>query len=253
MKLSRRKFIKIASGIFIPTPALLAQYWVPTPPSNPGPTGIEIINGLVLGYPFNGNTNDNSGNGYNGTATGSPGYVSGVPGSPISTQAISLNGSTQYVTSQSTTAFGSSSSATFTAWVYSLGNQSVYSSIVESRAGSNGAAGLCVSGSGTTNTLTGLWTNTASEYNATTGLVILNNAWNFVAGVVSASGVTVYLGASSTLISETITSQTLTGAWSIGNDSAVGSRLWNGYIEDVRVYNRNLSSTEISRIFNFTG
>lgn len=47
---------------------------------------------LIAHWPLNGNTNDISGNNWNGTLKGSPTYVNGKIG-----QAISLNGSTQYV------------------------------------------------------------------------------------------------------------------------------------------------------------
>ena len=49
--------------------------------------------GQAAHYPFDGNANDVSGNGNNGTAVGSPTYVAGIQG-----QAINFNGSSQYVT-----------------------------------------------------------------------------------------------------------------------------------------------------------
>ena len=47
---------------------------------------------LIAHWPLNGNTNDISGNLWNGNLMGSPTYTNGKIG-----QAVSLNGSTQYV------------------------------------------------------------------------------------------------------------------------------------------------------------
>ena len=47
---------------------------------------------LVARFTFDGNANDSSGNGYNGTINGAPTYVAGVDG-----QAINFNGTTDYV------------------------------------------------------------------------------------------------------------------------------------------------------------
>ena len=53
----------------------------PTPAPPPPPSGLNT--GLVAYYPFDGNANDASGNGYNATLMNSPSFVKGVAGSAI--------------------------------------------------------------------------------------------------------------------------------------------------------------------------
>ena len=80
---------------------------------------------LVARYAFEGDATDSSGNGNNGTPTGNPPFVSGR----IGNQAISLNGTNQYVTvpisvrTNFTIAFwvNTTASSTGTVWTTGLG------------------------------------------------------------------------------------------------------------------------------------
>lgn len=209
----------------------------------------NLNTGLVGHWTFDGkdmvnNGTDSSGQGNNGDLEG--GATTTVPG--VSGQALSFDGSTQYVNIPSTTGFGNNY-ATFTAWIYSNANQPTYSSIISSNDGSE--IGLRVSGSGT-NQITAGWSNIGGEYDASTGLVIPNGKWTFVAGVINPTNITVYMNASSFVITQTNNSRSLAGqVWFIGKDSSPG-RFWNGAIDDVRIYNRALSPQEIAQLYNLS-
>jgi hypothetical protein len=68
----------------------------------------------VFDYYFNGNANDNTGN-WNGTTVGSPGYATGQDG--IANHAISLNGSSQYVTISTFNSLANASSFSMATWI----------------------------------------------------------------------------------------------------------------------------------------
>lgn len=89
-----------------------------------------------------------------------------------------------------------------------------------------------------------------------TGPVVPNSTWAFVAATRNASGVTLYVGSNNTLATP------LTVSGSPKNASSTGSPLWIGQqqgpgnvhphseIDEVEVFNRALTKTEIQAIFN---
>jgi hypothetical protein len=211
-----------------------------------------LSSGLVGYWPLDGNTTnwntdttaDVSGNGNTGTlvnmsTTSSP--VAGKIG-----QALEFNGSNQYVTIPSLSGLGTTNTATFSAWVYSNANQNSYEAISFGRYG--GYAGLQTSGYAT-NMLTFAWTGASSEYFANTGLVIPNKKWTFVGVVITPTNATLYMNGSTYVQTQTNSPQAFT-AWTIGRDpEGESTRLWNGAIDDVRIYNRALSAQEVQQLY----
>ncbi len=97
--------------------AKTAQYDVPTDPARLG---------LVAEYTFEGNANDTSGNGFNGTLQSDPEFVAGHNGS-----AIDLDGINDYVSTgkvASDLGIAGNAPRTFSVWVYtrSFGNGAIY-------------------------------------------------------------------------------------------------------------------------------
>lgn len=140
-----------------------------------------------------------------------------------------------------------SQQATFTAWV-NITSTANYTPFLESRPSTNLLALLMSGAAGTP--LTCSWNNTASEYNAATGLNIPLNQWVFCACTVNGTNMTVYRYSESTgfgsfQITLTATNRDMSKTWSMSRDSTNPNRLINGREDDVRLYSRALSIDEI--------
>jgi len=96
-------------------------------------------------------------------------------------------------------------------------------------------------------------TGTGLDTLCTTGLSINNGKWHQVVGTFNGTTKTIYIdGVSKVTSTPTIGPQT-TNSFQIGalqSGSATQSLLFSGSIDDVRVYNRALSSTEVTQLYN---
>ncbi|MEI6820595.1 MAG: FISUMP domain-containing protein [Bacteroidota bacterium] len=234
--------------------------WVAVPPGLPGQSlqfnnGYNAnystipTNGLVANYPFNGNANDESNNGNNGTVNGAT-LTTDRFGKPNS--AYSFNGS--YIEIPDNVNLHPQS-YTISAWV----NFSDYSGvrmILAKNAGNSTAEsiGLWYMGQYITNiggsnygsnwiTYSGdtpfnKWFFLTSQYDNTTGILTL-----FINGNVIASG----------------TAGCTIGydgqPWSIGTEKENGgyNYFFNGKIDDIRIYDRILSASEIQTLYHEGG
>ena len=190
--------------------------------------------------------NDASGNGNKGTLINSPTWVNGKIG-----KALSFNGSNQNVTCGTKT---TSIPLTFSVWVKpnSWGTQTAllgYDDISGS-----GRAGL--ESQGISNTLTLWFQSTAGNYVAWWVSPPSNGQWTLVTGVIggtsSGDGIIYYNGiAQSASFHNSGSPSSLTGLCGIGALSE-NAYYYNGLIDDVRIYKRALSSTEVSNLYNTT-
>jgi hypothetical protein len=196
---------------------------------------------------------DSSGNGHNGTLINGPARVAGKTG----TGALSFDGISTMVDIPSSPDFDFSGDFSASAWVFSKTGSRVT------------ALGRAL------NNLWQLWT--LEQITATTFSMELvradsptagrqgylathsgftTNAWHHVAGVKSGTTITIYVdGTPGSPVGE-ITNANPTLA---GIDITIGSRraitpdqIWNGYVDDVRVYNRALSASEIWNLTDST-
>ncbi len=232
-----------ASQIPTPTPTVTPT---PTPTSSIVTSGLVVnLNaGIVSSYPGSGSAwTDLSGNGNNVTLINSPTYNSGNSGYLI------FNGSNQY---------GAGTDLdldyiTIEGWVYStaFGNNGYV--VNKNYNGTNVPYSLCLgnSNSGATN---GLGFYGGSWYVTNVGTNIMNtNAWYQVVGTFDGTTLKYYLNASLNA-SSTPPVNVLpknNNVFDVGrylNDSAY----FGGRIAIVRMYNRALSSTEITQNYNAT-
>lgn len=204
--------------------------------------------GLVAHWTFDGPTisgasvADVSGQGNTGTLEYSPPPVAGVEG-----QALSLNGSNQYVncgTNNPTFNFASTSSFTESVWAYPTrvnGNwQAVFQ--VGRNLGLGNYQGIWLSGSnqwvfgsagggnlGTVYATPDKWVNITVVHTATSKAIYINGVLNAASGGDAIAG---DLGGALCGI----------GSW--------GAEYFAGHVDDVRVYNRTLSPYEIKQLYN---
>lgn len=215
-------------------------------------SNIKIVtSGLVLyldasqkrSYPGSSGTTtwyDLSGNGYNGTLTNGASFDSGNGGS------IVFDGTNDYVQ-----VVGSitTSTATFIVWLKRNGDQGQFDGILYSR--STNVTGMDLQSS---NQLAYTWNGAANTFGWISGLILPNLSWCMCAISVSASSATGYLcqssGITSAVNSVSHTSTVLDDI-NVGRDDQ-GGREFNGNITIAQIYNRALSSTEITQNFNVT-
>jgi large repetitive protein len=212
------------------------------------------ITGLVGYWSFdNGTANDNSGNGNNGTLINNPSVVAGKSG-----QALSFNGSTQYVNVGSVLNPGSGNLSVF-AWVKTTqaGGLNMIVSKRNSSVATNGGYQLFQNGSGALSFTFGDGNSSRVRIDSS-GPRINDGNWHSV-GVVftrTGNGVIYVDGAPAAGGSGSITSQSgfvnnsLPLRFGVEDQTGQGFLYWNGAIDEVRIYNRALSAQEISDLYN---
>jgi hypothetical protein len=170
-------------------------------------------------------------------------FINLSPGSRITLPALNLKTNT----------------VTMMAWIKPSGPQGFFEGIVLSRGGDT-IAGLNYSGStdlGGNTTIGYTWNNEGESYNWNSGISAPASIWSLVALVVTPTNATIHLMNTNGLVSATHTYphvvQSFNGTTFIGADSADGgngARGFAGVIDDVAIFNRALSKTELAGIFS---
>ncbi|MDE1975232.1 MAG: peptidoglycan-binding protein [Patescibacteria group bacterium] len=220
-----------------------------------GSSCTTVCGGLVGYWPLDGNANDASGNGNNGTLVGSPTFTTGVVGSG----AVSLDGTSQYVTTGSTGASTlnvGSGSFTVSTWIKTSYTSVTDKAIVAKRNNSaNTESGYSIKiVNGKADFYFGDGTNGRSDNSS---INVADQGWHLLTMVIDrSSNLKIGYVDGSVQVSHdisTIGAQTNTDALCIGstcyNVDSGQSRYFPGSIDDVRIYNRALSAPEVSSIY----
>lgn len=201
-----------------------------------------ITNGLVEWWKFNSNANTSIGTA-NGTVTGAT-LTAGQNGQANSAYAFS-SACCQYITTGALPALPSTLS--ISAWVYPTAYPSERAAIVVNSAGSstNGYY-MSINSDGS---LQSYWYGTSVPgYQSSGAGTVPLNQWSF--GTVTWNGSLVKLYVNGVLKS----SSTTTGGGATSNPIVIGaqttSRQLAGSLDDLRIYNRELSPTEIQGLYN---
>jgi hypothetical protein len=204
--------------------------------ANAGPAG------LVAAYGFNEGTGstvgDASGGGNNGTQTGASWSTTGKYGN-----ALSFNGTASWVTVADTAALHLTTGMTVEAWVRPASTSGWRSVLTKER--SNGLS-YALYGYANSGKPPGVYGNTGgSDSGASAGSALPLNAWSHLAGTYDGSTLRLYVNGTQ------VATQALSGSLvsstaplRIGGNSVWGE-YFSGLIDEVRVYNRALSPTEI--------
>ncbi len=204
---------------------------------------VNLTSGLVAYYPFNGNTNDESGNGNNGTIIGS--VTLGTDRNGVLNRAYNFNGGTVSVPHNSSLAIVQGGQFTVSLWVNKT-NQANPVHIIGKRPNGGrsfnwiiaqhvGAGSLLFTGhTGFNGVSTGVLSNVA----------INDNIWEHLLGVYNNGTWTIYLNGvlKAQVTSNTFTQDVVTPL-EIGNTGGWGA--FFGFIDEVRIYNRSLTQNEI--------
>jgi len=195
----------------------------------------DINDGLVAYYPFDGNTNDESGNGHHGTlhdfgAVWTTGKIEG---------ALEFNGGT-YVEVANSADFNSLSALTIAAWV----NTSTFT----------WAQGIVYKGDmywepfflrlDGDSTVRGYVRNSSGTPISVSGGSVSVNTWHHVAMAYDGAFIRIYLDGFK------VSSISQSGTTYSDSESLFIGTWFNGIIDEVRIYNRALSESEIQELYN---
>ena len=213
-----------------------------------------VFNSGLVGYwSFNEGTGtkagDFSGNGNNGTWDGSGAYwTDGKVG-----KGGIFNGSDDYVTLSSNPITSMTSSNTICAWIQTNDNTYTYGgysqTILNFYTDANNGVRIVNDDTGLAGSIYVGYVANSTDYSRDTSAVQLTNGvWKNFCAVFDGSALTIYVNGSSVAL-------TTVGAVSRGAVNMIGARdatggNWRGLIDEVRIYNRVLETSEIQRLYN---
>jgi hypothetical protein len=205
-------------------------------------------NGLVAYYPFNGNANDESGNGNNGVVYGSTlsSDRNGIPNS-----SYYFDGSNDYIEIQHSPSLALTDELTLSAWInFEVGgtnNPRIFSKEVSNPY----AYEIWTQGLGNSREIYFQKGNNGVYNNIKTN-VVQAGSWHLITATYDGSTMKLYLD-DDLIISESdsqgLDNTETTSLW-IGQRRANGLDDFKGYIDDIRIYNRSLALDEIKDIYD---
>ena len=207
------------------------------------PTPDNISNGLVAFYRFNGNANDNTSNAHHGTVSGAT-LTSGKDN--ISNTAYSFDGTNDYIEYPIGLLSGAGEFS-ISLWINT--SSSTESRIIQQRDsnGYNGEYMLNLKSSGKLNLQT---YKSGYKWGGTTTSTINDSNWHHVCFVQKDNGGSLYLDGSLKFTDNSSGKVELLFSTKtyVGGDKRNNNRFFNGKVDELRIYNRALTSTEISSL-----
>ena len=215
----------------------------------PSPTEISGLytnaTSLVGYWAFENNVaNDLSGNGNNGTLVASPSFTTGIAGN-----AISLNGSSQFVTLTDTTGL-KPTNITVSAWYQSAAPVSANPQIIFDHQATTPFYGYQLGVSATGQAFFSV-KGTGAMATATGSTIMVANQWYHIVGTYNGTTTTVYVNGLSDGTSVANTGNidyTVSVTPTIGCRVGGGSAFVNGQIDELQIYNTALTVSQIGAL-----
>ncbi len=207
----------------------------------------DLNDGLVAYYPFNENANDESGNGNDGTVNGATLTAdrNGNAG-----RAYSFNGQNSYITVPHDSSLISTDEITLSAWIKSSDMTKNDQDIISKT--ESGSFSLALNETdGITESKLAFLLYVNNDYQFVYSSAHVNNQWYHVVGIYDATEMKIYVDGTleGTLpISGPIKNNT--SPLILGNESGQLNEPFDGTIDDIRIYNRALSESEIQQLYN---
>jgi archaellum component FlaC len=206
--------------------------------SDPALFDVPVTNGLVIWYEFEDESGsstaaDSSGNGYTGTVNGNPIWADGKFG-----QYIRLDGS-DYIQTDYTVPQADGDSATFAAWIYPETDNNWRFIFGTEDSGYDW---------GLTQINTGLYVYNGSNY-YDTGQDLTLSEWQHVAVTFEPYWTKVYYGGELIYQSQSIGFDASSNPLTIGRRAQDSNYYFIGRLDQVLVYNRALSASEIDQLY----
>ena len=211
--------------------------------------------GLMARYNFESNLQDSATADVfvdDGTAFGSPAYSGS--GAPVGANSIILNGTTQYATVANSADVNLTTASTIAVWVkIASSTDNSYRMIVSKKSTYADPAGYELFYHPVLNRLYFRSGGTTPAYSFELANLDLDTNWHHLAVTVNAStgkfyvdGVPQTVNVTGTVANPLTSTQTL----AIGRRSGTTDYPWNGQLDDLRLYNRDLSAAEIQGLYS---
>ena len=209
-----------------------------------------LSQGLLAWYPFEGNASDMSGNNRNGTLTGNPGYANAIQG-----QALSLDGLDDHMDISHDSALDPRRILTYSFWFNSTSQSKTWTPVLfkGNSSGQRTYAFWLNSGEKRIHPVT---VDASGQYDAdSSNNFWAHNQWYSVATVMDRNSGFLKLYVNGQLITNTTIPQadTVSNSNSLrlgwGYESNNDYVRFHGLIDNLRLYNRALSNTDISRLY----
>lgn len=187
-------------------------------------------------------TYDRSGLGNNGSITGTTAWSTDTPFNIGCS--LSFDGTSPV--SAGTSDLGITNQITISAWIKAT-STSPYAGIVTKASPTMGSWKLDMSG--TTGVRFDVF-SAATAYNALPATLTLDGQWHNVVGTYDGATMSIYIDGTlrgSTPYAGGVYSSTAT--IQIGNDGCCGTRIWTGLIDSVHIFAKNLSASEVGRLY----
>ncbi|MFO0701136.1 MAG: DUF4347 domain-containing protein, partial [Nitrospira sp.] len=218
---------------------------------------LDITTGLVGQWTFDTNANDLSGNGNHGTLSGNATIDTNTATNIVGGGKLSLDGVDDYVNlTARLSSFSSLSQGTIATWVKFTGTgmQTIYN-IGDGASNQNWVFFYVENG----NLRAEVEVNNSPQLRVVSNATINDGNWHHVAFTVNSSGNALYIdgqvaarsyevGSSSTTTFISSINNEATAEIGAFNDGAINGEL-NGQLDDVRIYNRALSATDIGQLY----
>ena len=209
-------------------------------PADPGASA------LVLLYALEGNTQDTSGKGNNGTASGNPAYGTGPNGYG---KALKFDGLDDYVTLPIGSLLSSLNNLTVATWVNFSGTGGGWQRIWDFGSSTTNYMFLTPA-QGTTGSMTFAFRTTTVAEKRFVAPSILPTGWHHTAVVIDGAAMTATLYLDGTAVATSSVAVlprdlgVTTQNW-IGRSQFTADAFFNGMVDDFRLYNRAVSGSEI--------
>ena len=198
-------------------------------------------NGLVGWWPFNGNANDESGNGNNGTVNGAT-LTTDRFGNASS--AYSFDGVDDYISLNSVNLPYANSDRTISIWFLKQNNNSIWSHTALSYGSASQSNALMISvGNNNLFTVQG-WANDIVT-NQTS-----SNSWENIIFTLSSGVGTIYYNGNLIATQNVANWNTIQSVFYIGTRCDLNSSFFFGNIEDIGIWNRTLTECEIHDLYH---
>ena len=201
-------------------------------------------NGLIGYWPFSGNANDMSGNVYNGTVNGAT-LTTDRFGNTNS--AYSFDGISNYI---STADIDLQDTATISVWVYPVGTMGALVD-KDMDANSNSGYAFIYNNSNTY----GLYAHVGWSGNANNNIFpsnnnLLLNQWHHCVLSLNNGTAKIYVDGLLVYTQTSVNPTTQNNDLLLFGKSVWGGNLFSGKLDDIRIYNRPLNSSEVTTLYN---
>ena len=180
---------------------------------------------------------------HNGTINGTPQWINVTGG-----KALQFDGTDDYVNAGNTSSLAFSGSVSISAWINFSNFNNSSATVVSMHSSLKGYAIIKDTNS---NTL-GFWCSDGSDDIGVSTNTLSANTWYHIVGTNDGSTSRIYVNGSLANSTSQGGAASSTGDLKIGmsSDETASSRYWNGYIDEVAVWNDALTAAEVTALYN---